>query len=125
MKLALMTRDEYERNKSTVESDVRTILSTKGKSRRRFRFVAAYDRRTDDLLAEVIHTSKGLVVVIYHEDGFRLEPLTGPDQRFHLRTRHGQPGLEFFNVGKDASPYWLGGNDFINRTSPNDTLVLR
>jgi hypothetical protein len=120
-----MSRDEYERNKPIIENDVRAILTAKGKSRGRFRFVAAYERQTGDLLAEVMHTSKGLAVVIYHGQGFRVEPLTGPGQRFHLRTRQGQPALEFFNVGPDASPYWLDGEHFIARTSPNDALVLR
>lgn len=125
MSVPFISREEYERHQSAIDTDVRLILSLKGKSRRRFRGAAVYDRATGDLLAESVRTTFGTVVVVHYAGGYRTHPLTGPDDWFHLNTRSGQPALRFFAAAGDAGPYWVRGHHFITNTSPNRALVFR
>ncbi len=120
----------FEQNEPAILADVCAILAGKTKIRKQLRLVAVYERSTGQLVAEVLRTTKGPVVVhrvaaIETESGrparvdirgFRREhgiaPLTGePDQQFAIK-------------GKSAV-YIVFGRNFIARIYPDDVLVFR
>lgn len=127
-----MSLAEFEQNEPVILADVCAILNGKAKIRKKLRLPggAVYERSTDQLVAQVLRTTKGPVVVhrvaaIQTESGrparvdirgFRREhgiaPLTGePDQQFAIK-------------GKSAV-YIVYGRNFIARTYPGDALVFR
>ncbi|HSS24487.1 MAG TPA: hypothetical protein VLL82_08800 [Mycobacterium sp.] len=125
-----MSLAEFEQNEPAILADVCAILTGKTKIRKQLRLVAVYERSTGKLVAEVLRTTKGPVVVhrvaaIETESGcpprvdirgFRREhgiaPLTGePDQQFAIK-------------GK-STVYIVIGRNFIARTYPDDALVFR
>jgi hypothetical protein len=118
-----MSHEVFDRNRSTVFTEIQIILAAKGKSRRRFRLMAVYEKKTGEMLAEVFRTSLGPAVVMtaadhggvsQHVAGIRrdIAPLTGePNQQFVMKCR--------------SRMYALNGAHFNNRSYPSGELVFR
>jgi hypothetical protein len=122
-----LSQEDFDRHWPAIAAEVRMMLAAKGRTRRRFRTVAVYERGTGDLLDEAVHTSVGPVVVLHYANS-RVVPLSAPNQRLHLKTRlrgkSTEPGALAVFDGTDTDPY-LATGDFITRTSPNATLIFR
>lgn len=116
----------FNHNQPTITADVWMILAAKGKNRRRFRLAAVYEKKTGQLLAELVQTTCGPVVVMTdaehgggsaHMDGVRrrgrdIAPFTG------------DPGQEFV-IKVKSRLYMVTGADFIARAYPGGALVFR
>jgi hypothetical protein len=126
-----MSWEMFKENESTIVAEVKMIMAVKGKSRKRFRIVALYEKSTGDLIAEVLRTSVGPVVVSRAVEptldpvngavvipGFRLsqyhniDPVTSDDQ-------------QFFSMKSRTIWYPLTGTWLRERRYPDDLLVFR
>jgi hypothetical protein len=121
-----MSWDVFNDNQPAITADVWTILAAKGKNRRRFRLDAVYEKATSVLVAEVLQTTCGPVVVMTdaehggaseHMDDIRrrgrdIAPLTGdPSEQFVIRAK--------------SRSYVVMGAHFNSRAYPGDLLVFR
>ncbi|MDC8980513.1 hypothetical protein PR370_01870 [Mycobacterium marinum] len=117
-----MRQDVFDENWPTIATEVKTILATKGKTRKRFRIVAVYETINNELLIEVFRTSLGPVVAYragwnsgrwsWRQQGdlraaimgvrqgrgdskYDVQPLTGhPQQFFWVTSRRPIPGAD-------------------------------
>lgn len=115
-----MSLDEFGQNEPAILADVCAILNGKTKTRRKLRIVAVYERGTGRLVAEVLHTSQGPVVV--HRVA-AIETDAGRPRRVDVRgfrrehavaTFTGDPDQQFAIKG-DAAVYVVTGRNFIAR----------
>ena len=132
MTVDTMSDEVFRENASQIVAEVRTIRSAKGKTRRRFRIVAIYERSSGLLLGEVLRTSFGPVVVYrtavmapaacrdmalvgYRQDRTcpGLEPFTGHPSQF------------FSMVSTKGNHYPATGADIIARTWGVRTIRAR
>jgi hypothetical protein len=145
-----MSQDVFDQNWSTIAVEVNTILAAKGKTRKRFRIVAVYEKSSGELLAEVLRTSFGPVVVyragamghgsIRRDPGaelpsyiigtrqgrgalkFDVQPFTGyANQYFMMTTRCPVPGLE----GAKFHHVAISAQDIVTRNSVGGLFVFR
>lgn len=126
-----MSQEVFDENRQQITTEVNTILAAKGKTRRRFRIIAIYEKATGDLVAEVFRTSLGPVVVSLAADaksfvpnfeevvGFRqdrtqrdIEPLTG------------DPRQPFFFSARERKHHFLWATHILDRFSPGDLLTF-
>lgn len=131
---AWMSQEDYDANAELVATEVNAILGAKGKSRRRFRVTALYERASGDLVAEVLRTSLGPVVVSYGGDMNSVVPGPyNPDQQLRgFRRDRGQRKIEpltddpkqvFILMGSSES-HFLFGVHIHARWHPGDALVF-
>jgi hypothetical protein len=128
-----MTIEAFERNRSTIDIEVQTILAAKKQTRRRFRSVAMYEKSSGELLAEVFTTSVGPVIVYRApvvEAGLRglrqdtkrrgIAPFTGSAGQWITLSSKGDGGrgLTF------GSSYPVNGAHIITRNYPGDRIVF-
>lgn len=120
-----MTEAEFDRHWPQIASDVRTIRAADNKSRNRFRVLALYEVKTAEMIAEVLHTHHGPVVVyrshshelsrsaggfkaFQRQNGLTVEPLTGdPDQTLHIWAGSGSGRYQV--MGADLARYLTEG----------------
>lgn len=147
--LQFMDLDVFNENWSAIAAEVRTIAAAKGKTRKRFRFLAVYETCGGELVAEVVRTSFGHVVVyrigaggtatwrdsdteprtlipgLRHGGGamaFDIQPLVGnPQQPFVVTCRHPLPGTD----GRPFYTFPIWASSIIARTSPSELLAFR
>ncbi|MGO9354119.1 MAG: hypothetical protein ACLP3C_26005 [Mycobacterium sp.] len=135
-----MSTAVFEQNEPAILADVCAILAGKTKIRKQLRLVAVYERSTGQLVAEVLRTTKGPVVVhrvaaIQTDLGRSAEVVSESGRPAHVDIREfrrehgiapltGEPDQEFPIKGKSAV-YLVFGWNFIARTYPDDALVFR
>lgn len=107
--LTFMSLDTFNENKAAVLAEVTTILSAKGKTRSRFRYIAVYEKCCGQLLAEVFLTSFGHVVA-YRTGGpgylSRREEATGTTKALVVGLRHGETDIQPL-VGSPQQPFMV------------------
>jgi hypothetical protein len=121
-----MSNAVFETNRADIETQIRTILATKGKTRSRFRLRAVYEARTNDLVAELFRTTHGPVLVMVDAEhagarrhladvrahGRDIAPFTGdPEQQFIMRAR--------------SRSYVISGAHFASGAYPDNLLVIK
>jgi hypothetical protein len=125
-----MSLDEFGQNEPAILADVCAILNGKTKIRKRLRIVAVYERSTGQLVAEVVHTSKGPVVVhrvaAIDTDSFpaRRVDVRGFRREHGIAPFTGEPDQQFAIKGNEAV-YVVTGRNFVTRTYPGGALVFR
>lgn len=132
-----MDRDTFLREWSTIRTELKVILSTRGKTRRRFRLLAMYESASGELLGEILRTSVGPVIRHRVNDvsekydrenpkhvGFRqrhkwrVVPFKGAEQTIGLMASgHG---------GTPGSFYHVFGEHIVGlRPYPDDAIVFK
>jgi hypothetical protein len=122
-----MSREAFDANRADIDTQISTILATQGKTRRRFRLRAIYERRSSELVAELFATTHGPVLVMLDAEyggasrhvandirarGRDIAPLTGdPAQQFLVRAR--------------SRSYLVTGAHLAGGTYPDNLLVIK
>jgi hypothetical protein len=136
-----MTYDVFDENWSTIATEVKTILGAGGKTRRRFRVFrgAVYERKTGELLAELLRTSLGPVVVFRAGEPGDNHASQKGEFLIGFRQARGVNGLavapftgiesqDYFDLvasGGGRGQYLLTGEWLVARTYPDNLLVFR
>jgi hypothetical protein len=132
--LGSMTDAVFDENWPTIATEVKTILGAKGKTRRDFRIVAVYERKTGELLAELLRTSLGPVVV-FRAGQWGARASQKGEIRVGFRQSRGVNGLAVAPfTGIESQPYFVAGGigqhlvtgqHIMARAYPDDLLVFR
>lgn len=134
MSVEFISREDFAKNCSQIRNQVTAILSAKAKLRSRLQLIAVHETRSGDLIAEVLQTAVGPVVV-YHPGGDDMEVMwrsDARDGRIYRRGR-GEPRIEPFTGDPEQSfqiqghtvTYTVTGRNLLDRSYPEDALILR
>jgi hypothetical protein len=122
-----LDNESFRRNMKTILVEVNAILAVKGKSRRRFRVLEIYEEGSDELVAEVLRTTLGMVIVYRNHVG------RTPDGDFVLYRQGSTPHIapltgspdQPVNIVSRARQYVIMGNEILQAiTGGRDRLVL-
>ena len=126
-----MSLAEFEQNEPAILADVCALLTGKTKIRKQLRLVAVYERSTGKLVAEVLRTTEGPVVV--HRVAAIASDSHGLPQRLDVRTFRREHGIapltgepdQQFAIKGESTVYVVTGRNFIARAYPDRLLVFR
>lgn len=127
-----MTWEVFNEHRDDIHLQVRTILAAKGMSRQRFRITALYERGSNNLVAEVLRTTFGPVVVSAGSEPGSTEFVNGKILAFFRRTSEYHNVIpwtdddgQFFQIRSSTAWYTLRGVHIRERRSPAEALVYR
>lgn len=128
------SEDDFARNCPQIRSQVSAILAAKGKLRSDLQLLAVYEDASGELVAEVLRTSVGPVVV-YRPGGDDMEVMWRADARDGsiFRQSRGEPRIEpftgdpeqHFQMQAHAQTYVVTGRNLLERTYPGGVLIIR
>lgn len=126
--------DDFARHCTQIRREVGIVLAAKGKLRSRLQLIAVRQADTGELIAEVLRTTVGPVVV-YRPGGDDMEVMWRADARDGsiFRQSRGEPRIEpftgdpeqHFQMQAHAQTYVVTGRNLLERTYPGGVLIIR
>ena len=118
-----MDQDTFER----ISGEVNTILAVKGITRQRFQISALYEEGSGELLAEVLRTTAGPVLVYRPGIGTLTSGATFALREFRDARAIAQVNgrASIFNVASTSRIYQITSDEIANGTTAEDGVAFR